>query len=339
MHAIRNVLITDAAGAPSARHRLVASTNWDEVQHWCRQVYMPYNAAPVGTARRPDSILDAIRIGEITLSRFSYGVPVHLTEFSAEAGTGMVLTTLRGAIRHWSSGREHADTGVGEAFLVDNSRTHYWLDADPQHLQVNLTFRHDAMAALHERWFGRPADERMWAHKFRFGGVQSSWIQLLSYVCSCITDMPDAVERGPLGRHLEEAIGLHLLTLWRQQLNSPQAPTLHRIAPKHVLLAEQHIRDHAREAPTLSELASHAGVSVRTLNGAFRAYRQRTPMQALREARMNGVRAELLAASKATRVRNVAESWGYANLGIFAASYRQRFGESPSDTLRRYGQG
>ena len=81
MDAIRNVLITDAKGAPSTRYRLVASSDWDEVQHWCRQVYMPYNAVPLGSTCRPDAILDAIRIGQFTLSRFSYGIPVHLTEF------------------------------------------------------------------------------------------------------------------------------------------------------------------------------------------------------------------------------------------------------------------
>jgi len=333
MDAIRHVLVTDAAGRPSTRHRLVASSDWDQVQHWCRQVYMPYDAAPVGRIRQPDSVLDAIRIGQLTLSRFSYGIPVHLTAFSAEAGTGIVLTTLRGAIRHWSGGRTFSDTGVGEAFLVDNSRSPYWLDADPDHLQVNLTFRHDAMAALHERWFGQPADERMWAHPFRFGGAQSSWIGLLTYVCRCITEMPDAVEQGPLGRHLEETICLHLLTLWRQQLQCPQAPTLHGLAPRHVLAAEQHLREHARDAPTLSELARVAGVSVRTLNAAFREFRRCTPMQAMREARLNGVRAELLTAAQGTSVREVAEGWGYANLGQFAANYRRRFGELPSATL------
>lgn len=335
MDAIRNVLVTDAKGAPSARHRLVASSDWDEVQHWCRQVYMPYEAAPSGRALMPASTLDAVRIGHFTLSRFSYGIPVHLTGFSAEAGTGMVLTTLRGALRHWSSGRTYSDTGVGEAFLVDNSRTHYWLDADRDHLQANLTFRHDAMAALHKRWFGRPADERMWVQKFRFGGSQSAWIALLSYVCRCITEMPDAVERGPLGRHLEEALGVHLLTLWRQQLEQPGTATIHRPAPRHVLAAEAHIRDHGRLAPTLSELAAAAGVSVRTLNAAFREFRGCTPMQALRDARLAGARAELLVVPAGTTVRDVAAGWGYANFGLFAAAYRRRFGEAPSTTLHR----
>ncbi|WP_027015944.1 AraC family transcriptional regulator [Comamonas composti] len=335
MDAIRNVLITDAQGAASLRHRLVASSDWDEVQHWCRQVYMPYEASPQGPARRPDSVLDAVRIGHFTLSRFSYGIPVHLREFSAEAGLGMVLTTLRGAIRHWSCGKSYSDTGIGEAFLVDNSRTHYRLDADAEHLQVNLTFAHEAMAGLYERWFGRPADERMWSCKFRFGGAQSSWIALLSYACRCITQMPEAVEQGPLGRHLEETLGMHLLTLWRQQLDQPEAATVHRLAPRHVLAAEQYMREHARQAPTLSELAAVAGVSVRTLSAAFREFRGCTPMQALRELRLSGVRAELLLAPQGATVRDLAAQWGYASFGLFAAAYRKRFDESPSATLYR----
>ena len=50
MQAMRDVLITSADGAPSQRHRLVASTDWDEVQHWCRQIYLPYDAKPAGPA-------------------------------------------------------------------------------------------------------------------------------------------------------------------------------------------------------------------------------------------------------------------------------------------------
>lgn len=335
MQALHHALVTNAQGAPEQRHRLMASSDWDEVQHWCSQVYMPYRAAPVGRALAPDAVLDATRIGHFTLSRFRYGIPVRLTEFSAEAGSGMVLTTLRGAIRHWSSGKTYSDTGTGQAFLVDNARAPYWLDADPRHLQLNLTFQHDAMAELHLRWFGQAADERMWGQSFRFGGTDSGWIALLSYVCRCLAETPEAVATGPLGRHLEEMIGLHLLTLWRLQLAEPHPPTLHRLAPRHVLAAEQCLREQARHAPTLSQLAQAAGVSVRTLNAAFREYRGCTPMQALREARLLGVRSELLLAPPGSRVGDIATDWGYTHLGLFAAAYRRRFGESPSTTLHQ----
>jgi AraC-like DNA-binding protein len=34
-------------------------------------------------------------------------------------------------------------------------------------------------------------------------------------------------------------------------------------------------------------------------------------------------------------VTDVAERWGFGHLGNFALHYRKRFGESPSQTLRR----
>jgi transcriptional regulator GlxA family with amidase domain len=34
-------------------------------------------------------------------------------------------------------------------------------------------------------------------------------------------------------------------------------------------------------------------------------------------------------------VARVAERWGFSNAGSFSVRYRERFGESPSQTLRR----
>lgn len=335
LETIRDVLVVDQKGQSTQRHRLVASSDWDDIRTWSDHVYMPYTVSPIGKFRTPESVLDAMQIGHFTLSRFKYGIPVNIQHFSPEAGTGMVLTTLQGSARHWMEREHFVETAVGDAFVVDNSRTHYWVDFNEHHLQVNLTFQHDALAALHERWFGRPADERLWQVKFRFGGAHSAWTALLTYVCQCVTDMPEAVANGPLGRHLEEMIGVYLITQWTAQLDQPTQATQHNLAPRHVLAAERHMREHAQTAPTLSELAAVAGVSVRTLSQAFRSYRGCTPMEALRERRLQGVRGELLMAREgAATVRQIAESWGFANLGLFAANYRKRFGQLPSETLR-----
>lgn len=56
-------------------------------------------------------------------------------------------------------------------------------------------------------------------------------------------------------------------------------------------------------------------------------------MQALMEQRLQGVWAELLVAARGATVRSIVETWGFANLGLFAARHRQRFGEFPSRTL------
>ncbi|MCU1409258.1 MAG: AraC family transcriptional regulator, partial [Microbacteriaceae bacterium] len=56
----------------------------------------------------------------------------------------------------------------------------------------------------------------------------------------------------------------------------------------------------------------------------------------LRDFRLEQVHKELLAAEPgAVTVTEVAARWGFVHLGRFAAAYRQRFAERPSDTINR----
>ncbi|MBE0589057.1 MAG: hypothetical protein IH617_13555, partial [Hydrogenophaga sp.] len=151
MEAIRNVLVHDASGRPSTNHRLVASSEWDDIRQWSDKVYMPYDVMPIGKARRPDSVLDATRIGHFTLSRFKYGIPVNIKDFSPEAGTGMVLTTLRGsAFESFDEfGRiGHLDAGFAHRRLADAKGNGARRDVDAEigrfdHLQRLLLRLHD----------------------------------------------------------------------------------------------------------------------------------------------------------------------------------------------------
>jgi transcriptional regulator GlxA family with amidase domain len=67
---------------------------------------------------------------------------------------------------------------------------------------------------------------------------------------------------------------------------------------------------------------------------AFRQHAGQGPMEFLREIRLDRVRAELLASAgvAAVGVREVAQKYGFLHLGHFAAQYRARFGERPSET-------
>ena len=90
------------------------------------------------------------------------------------------------------------------------------------------------------------------------------------------------------------------------------------------------------EAPvTIADISSTAGVAGRTLFKHFQDTRGVSPMQYLRNLRFEKAKQELLNAQAGMSVTEIAARWGFGHLGRFAVEYRKRFGESPSETLRR----
>lgn len=337
MDFLRNALLLDVKGCPVADHELVRSKHFDEIHAFSDQVYMPYKATPIGSIREPDSSLHAVSIGSMILSRFSYGIPIHLCDFSMGTGMGMALTTVRGSARHWIDIGAFADTSVGHSFLVDTSRTDYWVGFDPDHLQVNITFPHQYLEELFIRWYGEPAAEEIWRRKLAFGGPNSSWLALLKYACSCVAETPDLVTRGPLGNHLEEMLGMHMLSEWGRHSGAQACgrKLQGNVIPRCVKVAEEYMNTYARECPTLTKVSVAASVSVRTLSNSFNQFRGYTPMAFLREQRLQGVRKALMSAHPGSTVGTIANLWGYSSLGVFAAAYVGRFSEYPSMTLGR----
>src|SRR2546430_815393 len=86
---------------------------------------------------------------------------------------------------------------------------------------------------------------------------------------------------------------------------------------------------------TISELAALGGVAPRTLQKHFRHFLGRTPVQHLHDLRFDRARKELLRAPPGASVTEIAGRCGLGHLGRFATRYRERYGESPSATLRR----
>ena len=286
MKQLSRLLTTDARGKPSTRHLVVESNDWDEIKLWADEVYMPYEVRPTGKVRQPDSKLYAAAVGGFTLSRFHYRIPINVREFSRGAGVGMVLSGLRGSVRHWGGDGCATDTTEGEAYLVDTSRTDYAADFAEDHLQLNLIFPHQLLADLYQRWHGHPADEALWRSTACFGGRGSGWTALLAYCGRCATEMPEQTASGPLARHLEEQLGLHMLVEWQRQhrLRSGRSPRRGTLAD--VQRAEHYMRRHAREVPTLSRVAEAGQIAVPALRQAFEVHRQAAPMAYLAEQRL-----------------------------------------------------
>jgi AraC-like DNA-binding protein len=86
---------------------------------------------------------------------------------------------------------------------------------------------------------------------------------------------------------------------------------------------------------SVAEIGADLGVADRTVRTCCQEYLNMGPSRYLRARRMQLVRRALRGADPSkTSVAQVARRYGFEELGRFAASYRARFGELPSETLR-----
>lgn len=110
--------------------------------------------------------------------------------------------------------------------------------------------------------------------------------------------------------------------------------------PEHdrVRRAIEYVHAHAKDAIGTTEIAEAAGLSARGLQQSLRRHLDLTPGDFLRSVRLDGAHGDLRRAERAvTSVADIARAWGFGHLGRFSASYRERFGVLPSETLRGRG--
>jgi AraC-like DNA-binding protein len=106
-------------------------------------------------------------------------------------------------------------------------------------------------------------------------------------------------------------------------------------APRDVKRAIDFIETNLDAPIGLSDIAAAAGVPGRTLLAHFKRYKSVSPTEYLRRTRFAKVRQTLQHAEPEENVTGIAMNFGFNHMGRFAAEYRKRFGESPSQTLRR----
>ncbi|HUH88290.1 MAG TPA: helix-turn-helix transcriptional regulator, partial [Pusillimonas sp.] len=134
-------------------------------------------------------------------------------------------------------------------------------------------------------------------------------------------------------RLAEAALMRHLLCAQSLSLHERHLGLEAEQAPRRLQRAREYIEAHLQDDICLADIAQYSGTSERSLSRMCRLQYGTSPMQLLRELRLDRIRLELANPRADAQVSEVAMRWGYTHLGRFAAAYRQRFGEAPSQTL------
>lgn len=131
--------------------------------------------------------------------------------------------------------------------------------------------------------------------------------------------------------HIEYDLAHALLTLQNSNISHIIAGADHGSKPGEIRRAIGYIHANISEPITIVDIAAAAGINVRTLQKTCRRTFDKTPMEMLRDARLDAARYLLLARCETLSVSEAAYSCGFSHLGRFSHYYRERFGQSPSN--------
>ena len=101
--------------------------------------------------------------------------------------------------------------------------------------------------------------------------------------------------------------------------------------------AEEYIEAHWNQPITIEALACATSASARSLFHQFKRSRGQSPIAFVKEVRLRRAREMLERTDVTPSVTETALACAFVNLGHFAHDYFKRFGERPSETLRRRG--
>lgn len=318
---------------PLAGNEQFRTGDLDLIREASGRVLVPHRVKAFGKVS-PNAHMNAARLGGTTLAYFNYQSQIQLEAPTTDA-MYFIAVPLTGRAAGLRGSRETAESwpGTGLAYLAEE---HGVLDFSDDYTMFFLRIKR---AALEDRLQGLLGRDIVGPLRLDFSMDLRS--RALRTWMDCVRLLSAELERGvaeqhPLvGAHIEDLVLTSLLCGQPHNYSDLLQEGHQPVRPRTIKHAIDLIELHPDQPWCLGELARTTGVSARTLQDGFHRHVGMTPTRYLREVRLRRAHADLSDPAQVTTVSDTAFRWGFGHLGRFAEAYRHKFGESPSDTLRR----
>jgi AraC-like DNA-binding protein len=163
-----------------------------------------------------------------------------------------------------------------------------------------------------------------------------AWKRTVTFIRETVLDEPEVATPSMLDGVARLLAETTLATFPHRCDSRGHGDELSRPMPQLLRRTVDFIEQNASRDIGVVDVATAVSLTPRRVQHVFKQYLDTTPTAYLRLTRLRRVREELLVADPTTTtVTATAGRWGFGHSGRFAVVYRQTFGESPHETLRR----
>lgn len=312
---------------------LTRSRNAEEASSHVARVFSPHKLEVLDSHRGLDVCHNHLRMRDVSLNFLSYGCDVAI-DLGDRGDYFMVQLPLSGqAVVSSNAAQVHSDANVLTVLEPRASSHMVWSgDCSMLMLQVPRTAVEDRM----QEW-GHGSQPRVSLARTRSDPEVAAWWQALFDLTCNLDRFGKHWLRHPAAYAAMEDFLLSGFT--SVFCEKPAAVPTERLDERYMRKAKEYIREHLDRALTVTEIARFACVSPRTLEAAFKRQGEVSPLGYARRLRLQKVHDGLLEASRrgqGVNVTEIAMSYGFVHMSRFAAQYREQFGCTPSETLRRH---
>ncbi|WP_168990108.1 AraC family transcriptional regulator [Yimella sp. RIT 621] len=321
----------EAAGAaPLASRILVRSGDVEELTTVGSQLFSPHRLLYRGHSAQ----LSASPIGGAHLIRLQYR-----GDSSVETTTDLEYFAVHLPLRGRSAVRFGQEVvtpplGGGVVFSPGDRPAMRW---SPDLSQLAIRIPAAQLIAHTAMLTGRPAGPRLRFEHRTAPGVD--WAPALRTLAGAVERyrsevLPDRLARGLLEMFMTSLVMTQPSTCSDALLIPPALP-----GSTLIEMVAGMIEDAPEQPWSLSRMAAESGMSGRSLQLGFKRYLGCSPIDFVRQRRLELVHRRLLDPEYATvSVTQIATDAGFTHLGRFAAEYRRQYGATPSGARRAAGR-
>ena len=315
-------------------HNLFRTTHLDEARSEVARVFCPHSLTTTNREEKLKTVHNRITLGDVTLNYLDYGAEVRITPGELNSFY-LVQIPLNGSAEI-SCGKEMILSDVSMASIPNplEKLDMVWHSGNPQ-LMVYIN-----RATLEKRLEDLIGREIHVPVRFELGmdlttQNAKSWRNLIDTLVSDVDNGGLTMHAG-IRDQFQDLIITGLLLSQKHNYSESIGTSIEPITSRSVRLAMAACEANPQDPLTVTDMAHFAGVSIRSLQDGFKKYVGMSPTDYLRNVRLNRVREELLAERGFdSSIADIAFTWGFTHLGRFAKLYHERFGELPSETIRK----